>query len=198
MLSVLLVSSFYELPSGTVVKNLSASVGDAKTQVWSLGQEDSLEKEIATCSSILAWKIPWTEEPGRLQSMGSQSQTQLSTQQLHCPYPKKPDKAENAGGCTKGWTREMNASQLSSLLLFPVVYRLLFAIALILKHILPTPQFLISGYLINYYWSEMAKFLETYNLLRVIHEEIENLNISIMGKEIASLIKNCPKKKGQD
>ena len=37
-----------------------------------LGQEDSLEKEMATHSSILAWRIPWTEEPGRLQSMGLQ------------------------------------------------------------------------------------------------------------------------------
>ena len=43
-----------------------------ETQVQSLGQEDLLEKEMATHSSILAWKIPWTEEPGRLQSMGSQ------------------------------------------------------------------------------------------------------------------------------
>ena len=43
-----------------------------ETQVQSLGQEDLLEKEIATHSSILAWKIPWMEEPGRLQSMGSQ------------------------------------------------------------------------------------------------------------------------------
>ena len=43
-----------------------------KTQVWSLGQEDPLEKEMATHSSTLAWKIPWTEKPGRLQSMGSQ------------------------------------------------------------------------------------------------------------------------------
>ena len=42
------------------------------TQVQSLGQEDLLEKEMATHSSILAWKIPCTEEPGRLQSMGSQ------------------------------------------------------------------------------------------------------------------------------
>ena len=41
-------------------------------QVQSLGREDLLEKEMATHSSILAWKIPWTEEPGRLQSMGSQ------------------------------------------------------------------------------------------------------------------------------
>ena len=43
-----------------------------ETQVPSLGWEDLLEKEIATHSTILAWKIPWTEEPGRLQSMGSQ------------------------------------------------------------------------------------------------------------------------------
>ena len=43
-----------------------------ETQVQSLGQEDPLEKEMATHSSTLAWKIPWMEEPGRLQSMGSQ------------------------------------------------------------------------------------------------------------------------------
>ena len=43
-----------------------------ETRVQSLGQEEPLGKEMATHSSILAWKIPWTEEPGRLQSMGSQ------------------------------------------------------------------------------------------------------------------------------
>ena len=43
-----------------------------ETWVQSLGQEDPLEKEMATYSSTLAWKIPWMEEPGRLQSMGSQ------------------------------------------------------------------------------------------------------------------------------
>ena len=43
-----------------------------ETQVQSLGQEDPLEKEMANHSSTVAWKIPWTEEPGRLQSMGSQ------------------------------------------------------------------------------------------------------------------------------
>ena len=43
-----------------------------ETQVQSLGQEDPLEKEMATHSSILVWKIPWTEEPGRLQSTGLQ------------------------------------------------------------------------------------------------------------------------------
>ena len=50
------------------VKQLSAML---ETWVRSLGREDPLEKEMATHSSTLAWKIPWTEEPGRLQSMGS-------------------------------------------------------------------------------------------------------------------------------
>ena len=43
-----------------------------EARVQSLGQEDPLEKEMAIHSSILAWEIPWTEEPGRVQSMGSQ------------------------------------------------------------------------------------------------------------------------------
>ena len=43
-----------------------------ETRVRSLGREDALEEEMATHSSILAWRIPWTEKPGRLQSMGSQ------------------------------------------------------------------------------------------------------------------------------
>ena len=49
-----------------------------KTWVWSLGQEDPLEKEMATHSSTLAWKIPWTEWPGRLQSGVAKSWTRLS------------------------------------------------------------------------------------------------------------------------
>ena len=51
-------------------------------EIWvrSLGQEDTLQKEMATHSSVLPWEIPWTEEPGRMQSMGSQSQTDLATQ----------------------------------------------------------------------------------------------------------------------
>ena len=52
-----------------MVKNMPANTGD---RVQSLGWEDPLEKEMATHSSILAWRIPWTEEPGRLQSLGSQ------------------------------------------------------------------------------------------------------------------------------
>ena len=54
-----------------------------ETWVQSLGREDLLEKEMVTCSSILAWKIPWTEKPGRLQAMGSQSRTQLSDFTFH-------------------------------------------------------------------------------------------------------------------
>ena len=50
--------------------------------VQTLGQEDLLEKEMATHSSILAWKIPWMEEPGRLQSMGSKRVSDM-TEQLH-------------------------------------------------------------------------------------------------------------------
>ena len=50
-----------------LVKNLPAI---QETRVWFLGWEDPLEKEMATHSSILAWRIPWTEEPGKVQSMG--------------------------------------------------------------------------------------------------------------------------------
>ena len=56
-------------PGGSAVENLPAM---QETQVRSLDQEDPLEKEMTTHSSILVWKIPWTEEPGGLQSMVSQ------------------------------------------------------------------------------------------------------------------------------
>ena len=55
-----------------MVKNLSAMQETQDTQVRSLGWEDPLEEEMATHSNILAWEIPWTEEPGRLQSIGTQ------------------------------------------------------------------------------------------------------------------------------
>ena len=54
------------------VKRLPTMLTMWETRVQSLGGEDLLEKEMATYSSILAWKIPWMVEPGRLQSMGSQ------------------------------------------------------------------------------------------------------------------------------
>ena len=56
-------------PAGSAVKNPPANAGDRR--VRSLGQEEPLEEGVATHSSILAWRIPWTKEPGRLHSMGS-------------------------------------------------------------------------------------------------------------------------------
>ena len=64
----------WSFPGGSVVKNPPAKQEMQKTQVQSLGREDPLKEEMATHSSILAWKIPWTEEPGGPQSMGLQGQ----------------------------------------------------------------------------------------------------------------------------
>ena len=58
-------------PGGPAVKILPAMQETQEMSVPSLGQEDPLEEGLATHSGILAWRIPWTEEPGRLQSMGS-------------------------------------------------------------------------------------------------------------------------------
>ena len=59
-------------PDGSVAKTLTSVQEMQETQVQSLGQDNPLEKEMTTHSSTLAWKIPWMEEPGGLQSMGSQ------------------------------------------------------------------------------------------------------------------------------
>ena len=67
-------------PVAQMVKNLPAV---QETQVWALGQEVPLEKGMTTHSSILTWRIPWTEKPGRLQSMVSQSQTRPSKLHIH-------------------------------------------------------------------------------------------------------------------
>ena len=63
------------VPGGSVVKNMPVVQEAQEMQVQSLGQEELLKKEMAIHSSILAWEIPWTEKPGKLQSMGLQSQT---------------------------------------------------------------------------------------------------------------------------
>ena len=60
---------YLELPCDSDSKEYTCNAGDL---VQSLDPEDSLEKGMATHSSILAWRVPWTEEPGRIQSMGSQ------------------------------------------------------------------------------------------------------------------------------
>ena len=62
-----------------MVKNLPANAEDIRDSGSTLGQDDPLEEEMVTHSTVLAWKIPWTEKPGGLQSMGSKKiQTQLS------------------------------------------------------------------------------------------------------------------------
>ena len=62
----------YTHRASLVAQRLKRLPGMQETQVQSLGQEAPLEKGMATHSSTLAWRIPWTEEPGRLQSMGLQ------------------------------------------------------------------------------------------------------------------------------
>ena len=62
----------WRFPGGSAVKNPPANAGDLRDTGSVPGSGRSLEKEMATCSSILAWTIPRTEEPGGLQSMGSQ------------------------------------------------------------------------------------------------------------------------------
>ena len=64
-------------PGGASGKELARQCRRRKPQGRSLGWEDPLEEGLATHSNILAWRIPWTEEPGGLQSMGSESRTQL-------------------------------------------------------------------------------------------------------------------------
>ena len=66
------------MPGGAVIKNPPANVG-----ATGLAQGDSLEKEMATQSSILAWETAWTQEPGSLQSRGSQNQTQTEHTHTH-------------------------------------------------------------------------------------------------------------------
>ena len=73
---------FWSFPSGSVIKNLSAM---QETLVQSLGLEDPLEKEMATHSSIPAWRIPWTEEPGSLYSPWGHKELDM-TEVTKCPY----------------------------------------------------------------------------------------------------------------
>ena len=67
-----LITRLYKARASLVAQRLKRLPGMRETRVRSLGWENPLEKEMATHSSTLAWRIPWREEPGRLQSMGSQ------------------------------------------------------------------------------------------------------------------------------
>ena len=66
-----------------MVKDPPANAGDTRDSGSILGSGRSLDKEMATHASVLAWRIPWTEEPGGLQSIGSQSQTGLKQLSTH-------------------------------------------------------------------------------------------------------------------
>ena len=68
----LVIFFLHSLTTETCVTMLLKAYSRQETRVWPMGQEDSMETGIATHFSILAWRIPWTEEPGGLQSMGSQ------------------------------------------------------------------------------------------------------------------------------
>ena len=72
-----IIDILWGFPGGSVVKNLPSMQEPQETQVQSLAWEDHLEEDMATHSSVLAWKIPWTEEPGGLQSIAFQNWTRL-------------------------------------------------------------------------------------------------------------------------
>ena len=65
-------AKLYYFRDGSVLKNLPTNTGNTGDRIWSLGWGNPLQEGMATHCSVLAWRIPWTEEPGRLQSMGSQ------------------------------------------------------------------------------------------------------------------------------
>ena len=79
---VSIYSKYWGFSDGSASKELACQCRRCEMRVLSLGQEDPLEKKMATRFSILACRIPWTEAPGRLQSLGMQSRTQLSA----CAY----------------------------------------------------------------------------------------------------------------
>ena len=87
MLFIFSIFMFYlGFPSDSAGKEPTCQWKRETQKIWvrSLDQEDALEKEIATHSSILAWKIPWTEKPGGLQSMGLQRVRQDCATELTC------------------------------------------------------------------------------------------------------------------
>ena len=96
-------------PGGTVVKK-----PPEMQEAQSLGQKDPLEEEMAPHSSILAWEIPWIRKPGRLQSMGLQSQTELSTQTHSIPSYMRTTSSLLPGG-SDGKESVCNAGDLGSI-----------------------------------------------------------------------------------
>ena len=89
-----------------VVKNLPANAGDREAWVQSLGWQASLEKGMATHSSILAWRIPWTEETDDLQFQVAKSQTQLKPLSMHA-YTRMLIDVLSGLWCQKKWSKQI-------------------------------------------------------------------------------------------
>ena len=98
--------------------------------VRSLGQEDALEVDMATHSSILAWRILWTEEPGELQSIGLQSQTRLKQLSIHSTFTLNRMSLDSIGQnvCVYSGAFIGSISSFSSNLLYSIVLYLFFKI----------------------------------------------------------------------
>ena len=119
-------------PASRVAKMVKTLPAMWKTWVRFLGREDPLEKEMATYSSILAWRIPWTEEPGRLQSMASQRVWQDQATNTFSTFFLHWDNHQEVGGSHSRWPYVLDMpralsgikyawAQIPSLLLFSCV-----------------------------------------------------------------------------
>ena len=106
-------------PSGLIIKNLSAV---EETWVWFLGWENPMEERMFTHSSIPAWRIPWTEEPGRLQSMVSQRVGQTKVTEHMCTVCRK----QKLWYCL--WPTLSLTTSMSSTLMHPVCHQSLFVL----------------------------------------------------------------------
>ena len=92
-----------DFPGGSVVKNLSASQETQETLVRSLGQEDPLEEEMATHSSILAGKIPWTENPmGQIDKIPRATVRGVTKSRMQLSTHTRKSQAWGAGHCSLG------------------------------------------------------------------------------------------------
>ena len=154
-----LLFKFWASLVGQMVKRLPAT---RETQVRSLGQEDPLEKEMATHSSTLVWKIPWTEESSRLQSMGSQRvrhnwATSLSLSRIFTPSSPPGSPIHRCPLYCSGVKLNMFQDHYDSVLKLPPDYCLLHYILLLLcRALLSTWHFTV--YLFTYFSIPHTRF----------------------------------------
>ena len=102
-----------------MAETVQNSPASQETRVWALGQEDPLKEEMATHSRIRAWRVPWTEERGGLQSMGSQGQTWLSNTYSLLPTSPNPTFGMDSPlRPSSNFQQKLNFETLVSLLLY--------------------------------------------------------------------------------